>query len=313
LDFEWTCDDGEDRQVHSNEGEIIEFAFVVFDVKLGRDVCEGQYYCKPQRTQVTEYCTDLTGISEETLKGAGSLGDALDAFEFELDRAGLTGRRCCAVTHGPCDLELTLPRNCGAIGRKVPSVLRSYVDLREAAQAYVRSKGILGARASTLRQICDALGVEMIGDEHCGLDDAWMVLLCFQVLLNSKMDLQIIDIDAERQKFLDSTCTERVLALDGLPWPAREIEIQSWLEGLLGYRLPANSVRIILGLDNRPSGRGMVDMGNRCNALAAFKVLACNAFSPGGCMMSMDDENFGALERLVLVRPLRRQERIELP
>merc|ERR1712232_331858 len=213
---------------------------------------------------------------------------------------------------GPCDLELTLPRNCDAIGRKIPPVLRSYVDLREAAQYHVRTKGIQDARASTLKEICDALGVEMIGDEHCGLDDAWMVLLSFQVLLNAKIDLQVNDIDAERMAFLDPACTDRNLALDGLPFRAQLSEIQSWLEGLVGMRLSANSVRIVLGLDDRPSGRAVVDLGTRSAAVAAFKALACTASSPGGKVLSMQDERFGAVERLILVRPLRRQERVDV-
>ena len=33
-----------------------------------------------------------------------------------------------------------------------------------------------GVRASSLREICDSLQVEMVGTEHCGLDDSWMVL-----------------------------------------------------------------------------------------------------------------------------------------
>merc|ERR1712083_447172 len=139
-----------------------------------------------------------------------------------------------------------------------------------------------------------------------------MVLLSFQVLLNAKNDLQVIDIDAERKAFLNPTCTDRSLALDGLPFRAQLAEIRSWLEGLAGMRLSANSVRIVLGLDDRPSGRAVVDMGTRSAAVAAFKVLACNASSPGGQVLAMQDERFGAVERLILVRPLRRQEQVDV-
>ena len=34
-----------------------------------------------------------------------------------------------------------------------------------------------GVRASSLREICESLQVEMVGTEHCGLDDSYMVLL----------------------------------------------------------------------------------------------------------------------------------------
>jgi inhibitor of KinA sporulation pathway (predicted exonuclease) len=313
LDFEWTADEGDDRKVHGNEGEIIEFSFVVFDAKLGREVCEGQYYCKPERTPLTEFSTKLTGISAETLASAGSLADALDAFEDAFKREGLSDRRCCAVTHGPCDLELQLVRNCQEIGRKVPSVLRSYVDLREAAQDYVRTRGIKKARASTLKEICEALDVEMVGQEHCGLDDARMVLHSFKVLLNASInDLQIIDIDAERTWFLSSECTEQKLALDGLPFRAQACEIQKWLEGLLGHKLPkkeGQSVKFVYGSDNGPSGRAVVDLGARSAALAAYKDLACNQWSPGGRLLKMWFSPGGLVERVILVRPLRRQER----
>lgn len=130
LDFEWTCDEGADREVHPDEGEIIEFSYVVYDAKLGKVACEGQFYCKNEKTPITSFCTNLTGISDEILANAGSLCDALDAFDAALNAENLIGRPSCAVAHGSADLELMLPGNCKHIaGREVPQVLRTYVDL----------------------------------------------------------------------------------------------------------------------------------------------------------------------------------------
>lgn len=282
---------------------------MIYDAKAGRDICEGQYYCKPQRTPLTEFCTELTGISEETLATAGTLEDALVAFGDAMSQAGLSERRCCAVTHGPCDLELTLPRNCSANGCSIPPVLRNYVDLREAAQHFVHTKGIKDQRASTLKEICEALGVDMIGDEHCGLDDAWMVLMSLQVLLKSQADLQVINIDVEHKAFLSLECREHALAFDGMPFHASLKDVQVWLKGLVGQHVPQGKICIVLGLDGRPSGRVVVEFSSRRAALDAFKVLAYDDASLSGGKLIECETSWGIAERLVLARPLRRQER----
>jgi len=79
LDFEWTCDEGEQRLVRNDEGEIIEFSYVIYDAKADA-VTQAQHYCKNQATPITRFCSELTGITDETLKHAGSLADALHAL-----------------------------------------------------------------------------------------------------------------------------------------------------------------------------------------------------------------------------------------
>jgi len=307
MDFEWTCDEGEDRQVHSEEGEIIEFSYAIYDAKAGEDAGQGQHYCKNLRTPITAFCTDLTGITDKTLAEAGSLEDALRALEKALSAEGLAGRPCCAVTHGSADLELMLPLNCRALGLEVPAVLRRYVDLREAVQTHLADVGIRGVRASTLRQICEALKVEMIGEEHCGLDDSWMVLRATQELVQAGADFQAVDLDAERAAFLGGQCRDvRRLCLDGLPFIALGSEVRPWLEGLTGLELAEDALSVVLGLDGRPSGRAVVDFGSHEAAVQALLAL------DGGRRLvcgSMDAWPYEApKERLILMRPLRRQE-----
>lgn len=309
LDFEWTCDEGEDRQVHSEEGEIVEFSYAVFDARAGEVACDGQHYCKNLRTPITKFCTDLTGITPETLADAGSLEDALHALQRALSADGIFGRPCCAVTHGSADLELMLPLNCRAQGLEVPRVLRRYVDLREAVQTHLTSKGVRGTRASTLRQICEALNVEMIGEEHCGLDDSWMVLMATQQLLQAGADLYAVDLDAERSTFLAGSCSHDLqrLCLDGLPFFAIGSEVRPWLEGLTGCALEEEALLVVLGMDGRPTGRAVVDFGNHQAAVQALRALDGGRRIVCGSLDSWPFEY--PKERLVLARPLRRQER----
>eukprot|EP00928_Gymnodinium_smaydae_P089655 TRINITY_DN73582_c0_g1_i1.p1 TRINITY_DN73582_c0_g1~~TRINITY_DN73582_c0_g1_i1.p1 ORF type:complete len:659 (+),score=92.46 TRINITY_DN73582_c0_g1_i1:90-2066(+) len=310
LDFEWTCDEGESRRLHSDEGEIIEFSYVVFDSKAHKSVAEGQHYCKNVRTPITQFCTDLTGITDETLQNAGSLEDALQALSSAITADGIKGRPMCAVAHGSADLELVLPKNCERLGLQVPPALRRYVDLREAAQRHIATVGSSSnrKRVSSLRQICEALQVEMLGDEHCGLDDSWMVLFATQALLKAGARLRAIDLDAELTAFVENTNGPgaQSLCLDGLPFFAVASEVRPWLQKHTGLPLREDALWLVLGLDGRPSGRAVVDLACHDEATSALKTLA-----GGKCLTcgTVDTWPFEPpRERLILTRPLRRQE-----
>eukprot|EP00435_Cladocopium_sp_Y103_P046829 s1915_g13.t1 len=107
LDFEWTCDDGEQRQVHSDDVEIIEFSYVIYDAKDNRLAYERQHYCKNERTPITRFCSELTGITDQTLASAGSLADALEALRQDLEDEQLRGR----LPHDPTFADfITSPR-----------------------------------------------------------------------------------------------------------------------------------------------------------------------------------------------------------
>lgn len=305
MDFEWTCDDGEDRQVHSDNVEIIEFSFVIYDAKAQRMVLEGQHYCKNSRTPITSFCTELTGISDATLADAGSLADALQALCRALDEEPLRGRPCCAVTHGSADLELILPMHCKALGLEVPEVLKSYADLRLAAQRQVLASGQRGVRASSLREICDSLQVEMVGTEHCGLDDSWMVLLALQQLLKLGTPLQPINFFVETESFLAGERQDSRLCLDGLPFHALSADVSAWMETYLGEAAVRKSLLyIVIGTDGRATGRAVIRFLDGWEAAArALQIL-----SGGKLMVCKASDEHRYNERLILTRPLREDE-----
>lgn len=258
-----------------------------------------------ERTPITEFCTSLTGISDATLEGAGTLEDALRLFNAAMSEPSLAGRRCCAVAHGSADLELTLPSHCKASGLAVPKALRKYVDLREAAQRHVATSGNPGRRASTLKEICTSLGVEMLGNEHCGLDDSWMVLLSLQQLLKAKADLIPVDIDEERENFF-SRGNQQELCFDGLPFFTVEPEVRRWLVEKTQQSLDEGALSVVLGSDGRPSGRAIADFGTFEAAIHALKALENGRAILTG---TWDGAPHGSKERIVLARPLRQQER----
>merc|ERR1712048_98761 len=104
---------------------------------------------------------------------------------------------------------------------------------------------------------------------------------------------------------------DKMLALEGLPFHITEAEVLSWLLSYFDCQISPTNITLMKGLDGRPSGRAVLDMGGHDTAVAALKALACNVWSPGGRTLVYETE-YAITERLVLVRPLRRQERIAL-
>lgn len=206
----------------------------------------------------------------------------------------------CAVAHGSADLELVLPMHCKALGILVPACLQKYVDLRLAAQRYASTKSLTGSKVSSLKQICDSLGVEMMGNEHCGLDDAWMVLLAMQELLKNNAELRMIDIVSEQRQFVEKQ-EEKRLCIDGVPFMAVRSDLDSWLSH---HSLEAlvDDIQVVLGLDARPGGRALLSAVSHEAALKILKVFE------GGSLLVCDDGFGDPTERLLLVRPPRIEE-----
>ena len=78
IDFEATCDDGVKPVVTRANQEIIEFPWVVLDVRRGAIVDRQQMYVQPVWCKkLTPFCTKLTGITTEKVTGQPTLIEVL--------------------------------------------------------------------------------------------------------------------------------------------------------------------------------------------------------------------------------------------
>ena len=133
VDFEATCDSGEEcltRLQQCDRHEIIEFPALWLDA---RDAVERgcfHEYVRPTEThhaqyhapeappslarQLSAFCTQLTGITQEQVNGAAPLADVLSRFVQWIEACGLAAalRNGTAVfiAHGGWDLGDQLPR-----------------------------------------------------------------------------------------------------------------------------------------------------------------------------------------------------------
>jgi len=149
------------------------------------------------------------------------------------------------------------------------------------------------------------MGVAMLGNEHCGLDDSLMVLLSWQQLLKANADITPVDLDQERESFL-KRADQQELCLDGLPFFAIEPEVRKWLSEKTQRPFPEGALSVVLGPENRPTGRAIADFGSFEAATHALKMLDCGRAIECG---RWEGSPHGPKERILLARPLRRQER----
>lgn len=82
VDLETTCSKG---QFESFQNEIIEIGMCVVDMKKMIVEKNVSLYVKPQRSEVTDFCTQLTGITPEDVKDGLPLAEAADLLikEFQ--------------------------------------------------------------------------------------------------------------------------------------------------------------------------------------------------------------------------------------
>lgn len=171
LDFEATCQPGGAPQPQ----EIIEFPSVLVSLR-DRVVVEDVFssFVRPvHHPQLSEFCTALTTIRQQDVDGAPPFLEVLAAHQAWLWGHGLMGdeggERSALVTCGDWDLATMLPVQCAASGLAVsalPRVYRRWINIKKVFLGAVKGVKSLGM-PSMLR----ALGLELEGTHHRGIDD----------------------------------------------------------------------------------------------------------------------------------------------
>mmetsp|Transcript_36773 Transcript_36773/g.77585 ORF Transcript_36773/g.77585 Transcript_36773/m.77585 type:complete len:240 (+) Transcript_36773:251-970(+) len=184
LDFEATCND---TKPAPKPQEIIEFPTLLLNVRTGVIEREFHYYIKPDvHPTLTEFCTELTGITQDTVNGGISLREALDLHQRWIDdnianRDNLnaegdetkettttTAHRptFTYITCGDWDLKTCLPNQLAYHNEPTPSIFRRWLNIKREYQNFYETKKPKGM-VGMLR----GLNMELEGRHHSGIDD----------------------------------------------------------------------------------------------------------------------------------------------
>lgn len=171
IDFEATCDE----PYNPDPQEIIEFPAVVVDLEGESDRKEFHTYVRPiAHPQLTNFCTNLTGIRQHQVDRSPTFPDVL--AQFENWWRTIVRNDALMVTCGDWDLGSLLPRQCDQHRLPVPEWANRWANLKHVFSS--QSSG-----RATLTEMAASLGVSLVGRLHSGIDDARNVAQVLRCLL----------------------------------------------------------------------------------------------------------------------------------
>lgn len=116
---------------------------------------------------LSDFCVELTGISQEQVDSAQSFEEVLKCFEEWLLKWELgTKHKFAIVTDGPWDMTRFLYGQCQFSNIPFPEWGNKWVNLRKVFSNFYRCKRFC------LKNMLEYVDMDFEGRPHCGLDDA---------------------------------------------------------------------------------------------------------------------------------------------
>jgi ERI1 exoribonuclease 3 len=172
LDFEATCNQGKPAP---KPQEIIEFPTLLYNIDTREIEEEFHFYIKPDvNPNLSSFCSELTGITQDQVDNGISLVDVLSQHEswlFEkefLPRIRKDGSSCSFkyLTCGDWDLKMCLPRQLDYHQLQMPNYFKSYINIKEDFRQLYERRNRLG-----MKGMLNVLDMEIVGRHHSGIDD----------------------------------------------------------------------------------------------------------------------------------------------
>lgn len=181
VDLEATCTDTE-KLKELFPSEIIEFGMCLLNLNTG-ELVKKQIYVKPQLSAVTDFCTQLTGISYETLKSAKYFEQAIEEVKAFITEC-TTAASVCKMwgSFGKYDASM-IARQCQLFKTQNPFKDLMHFNIKDINWADLQSRNSPGLdTAYRLR------GLTMQGRHHSGVDDAVNISNLLKHILDNSKD-----------------------------------------------------------------------------------------------------------------------------
>lgn len=172
LDFEATCDE---HQVPYPQ-EIIEYPSVLLDGRTFDEIAEFSAFVRPLHNPVlTPFCTRLTSITQAQVDQAALFNEVfaqhlawLRAHELRISDEE-DGASFAFVLCGDWDFLTMFPAQCRVCTpaiKKIPHAFRQWINIKK---HFAQAQGV--AKAPGMDGMLHALGLELTGHHHRGIDD----------------------------------------------------------------------------------------------------------------------------------------------
>uniref|UniRef100_A0AAY4C0Q3 3'-5' exoribonuclease 1 n=1 Tax=Denticeps clupeoides TaxID=299321 RepID=A0AAY4C0Q3_9TELE len=167
VDFEATC---EESNPPGFLHEIIEFPIVLVNTRTAHIVDTFQEYVKPElNPKLSDFCTQLTGITQEMVDQADTFGNVLRRVVTWLQERELgTKYRYALLTDGSWDMSKFLNMQCKISRIKHPKFAKKWINIRKSYGNFYK----VPRTQTKLSSMLEKLGLQYEGRPHCGLDDS---------------------------------------------------------------------------------------------------------------------------------------------
>jgi len=178
LDFEAQCQQG--RRIQPQE--IVEFPCIMVDAQNFQIIDTFHQYIKPiAYPKLTDFCTELTGITQDMVEDCNTWVPTMDTFIKWYKSHDLNPVNATFVTCGNWDLASCLPGQCAFSQVDIPLVLDvgcsgQFVNLKSSYQQFT------GKYGKGLTDMQKELGLEFEGRLHSGIDDCSNILTIMKTM-----------------------------------------------------------------------------------------------------------------------------------
>ena len=172
LDFEATCD----NPVQLDQTEVIEFPSVLLEFVGDKYIVKSEFqkYVKPQIHPIlTEFCSELTGITQSQIDSGIPFSDALKLHhKWLMDSIGadpneIDATQFIIVTCGDWDIRTMLPAQARISKIPIPRYLQTVSNIKVVVGRFKGSK----KNPNSINALLHFVGKTFVGKLHSGIDD----------------------------------------------------------------------------------------------------------------------------------------------
>lgn len=203
-------------------------------------------HVKPERTPLTQFCTQITGITSDTLASAGTLQDAIDILDSTIQSYILDPQlEFCFVTHGGWVLRIQLSREARDKKLVLPEYLAQprMFDLKQELQRWQGHHPETHLRTTSLKELCDTFQLPLVGqngsysgdsDNTKKIDDSDINILATTTSVIRYLtkfrynDVFVYPIDTASDMHQFSDEESLTVHLAGLPYEVTQGELEAW-------------------------------------------------------------------------------------
>ncbi len=121
-----------------------------------------QYVQPSVNKSLTEFCTNLTGISQEQVNDQPHLQQTLNNFNEWINKNGEPGK-FIFITCGDWDLKKMLPGQASYFNISLPGYFNEWINVKVAFEE------VTGCRAKSMMNMLAKLGLAHLGRHHSGI------------------------------------------------------------------------------------------------------------------------------------------------